>query len=82
MTFLLKPMVEWRQLSHFPAKMSLVHAGTLLSIEEISFSLSPLSQNQKVSLEIAQVTLKISTDKKTNKQQQNKEITKLLSRLT
>ena len=32
----LNPVVEWRRLSSFPAKMTLVHARALLGIEEIS----------------------------------------------
>ena len=35
-TFSLKLVVEWRRLSRFPAKMTLVHARALLSIEKIS----------------------------------------------
>ena len=33
-----KPVVEWRRLSRFPAKMTLVRARALLSIEKISYS--------------------------------------------
>ena len=44
-TFSLKLVVEWRRLPRFPAKMRLVHARALLSIEEISYSLSYLSWN-------------------------------------
>ena len=33
-----KIVVESRRLSRFPAKMTQVHAGALLSIEEISYS--------------------------------------------
>ena len=33
-----KLIVEWRRLSPFPAKMTLVHAWVILSIEKISFS--------------------------------------------
>ena len=35
-TFVWKPVVEWCQLPRFPAKMTLAHARTLLSIEKIS----------------------------------------------
>ena len=38
LTFSLRPVVEWRRLSRLPAKMTLVHALALLSVE---FSFSP-----------------------------------------
>ena len=38
MTLALKLVVEWRRLSRFPAKITLAHAGALLSIEKISYS--------------------------------------------
>ena len=34
----LKLVVEWRRLSRFPAKMTLVHARAQLSLEKISYS--------------------------------------------
>ena len=37
-TLVLKLVVEWRRLSSFPAKMTLVHARALLSGEKISYS--------------------------------------------
>ena len=37
-TFSLKLVTEWRRLSHFPAKMTLVRTRALLGIEKISFS--------------------------------------------
>ena len=37
-TFLLKLVVEWRRLPLFPAKMPLVHARALLTIEKISYA--------------------------------------------
>ena len=48
--FSLKLVVEWRWLPRFPAKMALVHAQALLSIEKISYSLSYSSWNLKVSI--------------------------------
>ena len=42
-------VVERRRLSRFPAKMTLVHACALLSIEKISYSQSSSSQNLKLS---------------------------------
>ena len=36
----LKVVVGWRRLPHFPAKMTLVHACALLSIEKISYARS------------------------------------------
>ena len=44
-TFSLKLVVEWRQQSHFPAKMTVVHAQALFSIVKISYS----SQNLQLS---------------------------------
>ena len=37
-TFAQKLVVEWRRLTRFPAKMTLAHPCTLLSIEKISYS--------------------------------------------
>ena len=41
--------MEWRRLSRFPAKMTLVHATALLSTEKILYSLSSSSLNLKLS---------------------------------
>ena len=48
-TFLLKLVVEWRRLSLFPAKITLVHAWAIPCIEKISYSNSSWSQNLKLS---------------------------------
>ena len=41
-SFLLILVVEWRRLSGFPVKITLVHALALLGIEKISLSFSSL----------------------------------------
>ena len=40
-----KPVEGWRRLSRFPAKMTLVHAWVILSIEKISYLSLSSSQN-------------------------------------
>ena len=44
-----KLVVEWRRLSRFPAKMTLIYARALLSIEKTSFSYPSPFWNLKVS---------------------------------